>query len=57
VLTGDNTAALRGAVRALCKTLDHVESLSADAASLGRDSGVQRNLRTIISALSRIIEE
>lgn len=57
VLTDDNVRALRGAVLTLCRTLEHVESLSADAALLSRDAGVQRNLRTLITALSRIIEE
>ncbi|KAF8056760.1 TGD2 [Scenedesmus sp. PABB004] len=57
VLTDDNVRALRAAVLTLCKTLEHVESISADVSVFSRDTGVQRNLKTLITALSRIIEE
>eukprot|EP00879_Flechtneria_rotunda_P011844 GHRR01012371.1.p1 GENE.GHRR01012371.1~~GHRR01012371.1.p1 ORF type:complete len:310 (+),score=113.77 GHRR01012371.1:981-1910(+) len=57
VLTDDNVRALRTAVLTLCKTLEHVESISADVSVFSRDTGVQRNLKTLITALSRIIEE
>ncbi|KAF8056776.1 TGD2 [Scenedesmus sp. PABB004] len=57
VLTDDNVRALRAAVMTLCKTLEHVESISADVSVFSRDTGVQRNLKTLITALSRIIEE
>lgn len=57
VLTDDNVRALRSAVLTLCKTLEHVESISADVSVFSRDTGVQRNLKTLITALSRIIEE
>jgi stalled ribosome rescue protein Dom34 len=57
VLTDENVKALRAAVLTLCKTLEHVESISADVSVFSRDSGVQNNLKTLITALSRIIEE
>jgi hypothetical protein len=57
VLTDDNVRALRASVQTLCRTLEHVESISADVGTFSRDAGVQRNLKTLIQALSRIIEE
>ncbi|GBF93100.1 hypothetical protein Rsub_05711 [Raphidocelis subcapitata] len=57
VLTDDNVRALRASVQTLCRTLEHVESISADMGAFSRDAGVQRNLKTLIQALSRIIEE
>jgi hypothetical protein len=57
VLTDDNVRALRSAVLTLCKVLEHVESISADVSTFSRDSGVQQNLKTLITAFSRIIEE
>eukprot|EP00198_Chlamydomonas_reinhardtii_P009978 XP_001699315.1 permease-like component of an ABC transporter [Chlamydomonas reinhardtii] len=57
VLTEDNVRALRQAVLTLCKTLDHVESISADVSILARDSGVQRNLKTLVQALSRLLDD
>jgi hypothetical protein len=57
VLTDENVRALRSSVQTLCRTLEHVESISADMGSFSRDAGVQRNLKTLIQALSRIIEE
>lgn len=57
VLTEDNVKALRQAVLTLCKTLDHVESISSDVSVLSRDSGMQRNLKTLVQALSRLLDE
>ncbi|KAG2485513.1 hypothetical protein HYH03_015786 [Edaphochlamys debaryana] len=57
VLTDGNVRALRQAVLTLCKTLDHVESISSDVSVLARDSGVQRNLKTLVQALSRLLDE
>lgn len=57
VLTDENVRALRGSVQTLCRTLEHAESISADMGAFSRDQGVQRNLKTLIQALSRIIEE
>ncbi|GLI69403.1 hypothetical protein VaNZ11_014007 [Volvox africanus] len=57
VLTEDNVRALRQAVLTLCKTLDHVESISSDVSLLARDTGVQRNLKTLVQALSRLLDE
>jgi hypothetical protein len=49
--------ALRGAVGTVCKTLEHMESISGDVSGLTADSSTQRNLRTLIEALGRLIEE
>lgn len=57
VLTDDNVRALCSAVLTLCKVLENVESISADVSTFSRDSGVQQNLKTLITAFSRIIEE
>lgn len=57
VLTDDNVRALRNAVLTLCKTLDHVESISSDVSVFARDSSVQRNLKTLVQALSRLLDE
>jgi hypothetical protein len=57
VLTPDNTRALRSAVQTLCRTLEHVESVAGDVSVFSRDTSVQRNLKTLIQALSRIAEE
>lgn len=39
------------------RTLEHVESISSDVSVLARDSGVQRNLKTLVQALSRLLDE
>ncbi len=39
------------------RTLDHVESISSDVSVLARDSGMQRNLKTLVQALSRLLDE
>mmetsp|Transcript_26472 Transcript_26472/g.57755 ORF Transcript_26472/g.57755 Transcript_26472/m.57755 type:complete len:394 (+) Transcript_26472:321-1502(+) len=57
VLTDDNVRALRQSVLTLCRTLEHVESISSDVSLFTRDSAVQRNLRTLVQALSRLVEE
>lgn len=57
ILTDDNVKALRQAVQTMCRTLEHVESLSADASVLSSDSSVQKNLKSLIQALSRIVED
>ena len=57
VLTEDNVKALRQSVLTLCRTLEHVENISADVSVFTRDTGVQRNLRTLVQALSRIIDD
>ena len=57
VLTEDNVRALRQSVLTLCRTLEHVESVSADVSLFTRDSAVQRNLRSLVQALSRLVEE
>lgn len=41
----------------LCRTLEHVESISSDVSLFTRDSAVQRNLRTLVQALSRMVDE
>jgi len=57
VLTDDNVRALRHSVMTLCRTLEHVESISSDVSLFTRDSAVQRNLRTLVQALSRMVDE
>ncbi len=57
ILTEENVRALRSAVLTLCRTLEHVEGMSADVSLFTRDSGVQRNLKTLVQALSRLVEE
>ena len=57
VLTEDNVRALRSAVLTLCRTLEHVESISSDMSSFTSDKGVQRNLKTLVQALSRLVDE
>lgn len=57
VLTDDNVKAIRQSVLTLCRTLEHVESISSDVSLLTRDSTMQRNLRTLVQALSRMVDE
>jgi ABC-type transporter Mla subunit MlaD len=57
VMTPENVRAARGAVLALCKTLQHVEGISADVGGLARDGGVQRGVKTLVQALARVVEE
>lgn len=57
VLTEDNIKALRQSVLTLCRTLEHVESISSDVSLFTRDSTVQRNLKTLVQALSRLVDE
>jgi len=57
VLTEDNVRALRSAVLTLCRTMENVESVSSDMSAFTRDSTVQRNLKTLVQALSRLVDE
>jgi len=57
VLTEENVRALRSAVLTLCRTMEHVESVSSDMSAFTRDSAVQRNLKTLVQALSRLVDE
>lgn len=41
----------------ICRTLEHVESLSSDVSVFARDSTVQRNLKTLVQALGRLLDE
>jgi hypothetical protein len=54
VLTPDNVDALRGSVKTLTKTLEHVEAISGDMGGLTADSRVKANLKQLIEALSRL---
>ncbi len=56
-MTDDNVKAIRQSVLTLCRTLEHVESISSDVSLLTRDSTMQRNLRTLVQALSRMVDE
>lgn len=57
ILTDDNVKALRQSVLTLCRTLEHIESISSDVSVFSQDASVQRNLKTLIQALSRLVEE
>lgn len=57
LLTEENVKALRQSVLTLCRTLEHVESLTGDMSSLSRDNAFQRNIKTLTQALSRLVEE
>jgi hypothetical protein len=39
------------------RTLEHVEALSGEVSALSRDAGLQRNLRTLVTALSRLLDD
>jgi len=54
VLTEENVEALRGSVKTLTKTLEHVEGISSDVGGLAGDSRVKANLKQLIEALSRL---
>lgn len=57
VLTQDNVDALRQSVLTLTKTLEHIESISGNIGTVTSDGGVQKNIRQIIEALSRMIAD
>lgn len=52
-----SVVSLRKFVPASPRTLDHVESISSDVSVLARDSGVQRNLKQLVTALSRLLDD
>ncbi len=54
MLTEENVEALRGSVKTLTKTLEHVEGISSDVGGLAGDSRVKANLKQLIEALSRL---
>jgi hypothetical protein len=37
--------------------MENVESVSSDMSAFTRDSAVQRNLKTLVQALSRLVDE
>ena len=56
ILTEENTELLRQSVGTLTKTLQHVEAVSGDVASLTGDSATRQNLRQLIQSLSRLVD-
>ena len=56
ILTEENTELLRQSVGTLTKTLQHVEAVSGDVASLTGDPATRQNLRQLIQSLSRLVE-
>ncbi|KXZ42847.1 hypothetical protein GPECTOR_115g341 [Gonium pectorale] len=56
-IAGRQGVALDDLVYIMTRTLEHVESLSSDVSLLARDSGVQRNLKTLVQALSRLLDD
>jgi len=57
VLTPGNVRALRDAVGALARTLEHVEGIAGDVGGLTGDARVRGNLKQLIEALSRIVAD
>ncbi|CAD7702791.1 unnamed protein product [Ostreobium quekettii] len=57
VLDDENIGAIRGAVKTLTQTLQNVESIAGDMSVFTGDSKVMGNLKRLIGALSRIVEE
>ena len=57
VLTKENIVALRDSVKSLTKTLGHIESISGSVGAVASDSSVQKNMRQLVQALSRMVEE
>ncbi|KAF8056762.1 TGD2 [Scenedesmus sp. PABB004] len=55
VLTDDNVRALRAAVLTLCKTLEHVESISADDEAL--DGMMMNELQPVSDPVPRLLAE
>jgi hypothetical protein len=56
ILTEENTELLRQSVGTLTKTLQHVEAVSGDVASLTGDPATRQNLRQLIQSLSRLVD-
>ena len=56
ILTPENTELLRRSVGTLTRTLQHVEAVSQDVASVTGDPGTRQSLRTLIQSLSRLVE-
>ena len=57
VLTPGNVRALRDAVGALARTLEHVEGIAGDVGGLTGAARVRGNLKQLIEALSRIVAD
>jgi ABC-type transporter Mla subunit MlaD len=57
VLTPGNVRALRDAVGALARTLEHVEGIAGDVGGLTGDARVRGNLKQLIEALGRIVAD
>lgn len=57
ILTDENTELLREAVVTLTKTLQHVEGISGNVSSVTGDPVTHQNIRTLITALSRVVDE
>eukprot|EP00873_Tetraselmis_striata_P038594 jgi/Tetstr1/458858/TSEL_004367.t1 len=57
VLTPENVAALRNSVLTLTKTLEHIEGISGGIDEISSKTGVQKNIRQIIEAFSRILDD
>ena len=56
ILTPENTELLRSSVATLTHTLQHVEAVSGDVASVTGDPSTRQNLRQLIQALSRLVD-
>jgi len=56
ILTPENAELLRASVGTLTRTLQHVEAVSGDVASVTGDPATRQNLRQLIQALSRLVD-
>jgi len=56
ILTPENTELLRQSVGTLTRTLQHVEAVSGDVASVTGDPATRLHLRQLIQSLSRLVE-
>eukprot|EP00798_Chlamydomonas_sp_ICE-L_P020492 gene20492-27283_t len=57
VLTDENVTALRKLVKTLCNTLENVELISNNMSKAAHDSTTQRELRSVVAALSKLVED
>lgn len=57
VLTDENKGLIRDSIATLTETLRHVEGISGDVGKITGDDGTQYNLKQLVEALSRMLNE
>ena len=57
ILTDENQEALRQSITIMTKTLQHMEKVSGDIASVSGDPATRQNLRHLIQCLSRLVDK